>query len=77
VGVLMVEQNSGKIVYTLTDEAPALATQSLLPVFEKFAAIAGVSIVQSDISLSGRVLAHFPECLTEDQRVSDNLAELG
>jgi len=73
----MVEQNSGKIVYTITDEAPALATQSLLPVFEKFAAIAGVSIVQSDISFAARVLSQFPECLKEDQRVNDTLAELG
>jgi isocitrate dehydrogenase len=64
-------------VYTITDEAPALATQSLLPIFEKFAKIAGVSIVQSDISLAGRVLAHFPECLKEEQKCSDALAELG
>lgn len=74
----MVEQNNGgQIVYTLTDEAPFLATQSLLPVFEKFAKIAGVTIVQSDISLAGRVLAHFPESLKEDQRCDDELTKLG
>ncbi|WP_374586000.1 NADP-dependent isocitrate dehydrogenase, partial [Pseudoduganella sp.] len=66
-----------KIIYTLTDEAPLLATYSLLPIVQKFAAPAGVDVVTSDISVAARVLAAFPECLTEEQKVPDNLAELG
>jgi len=66
-----------KIIYTLTDEAPLLATYSLLPIVQKFAAPAGVDVVTSDISVAARVLAAFPECLTDDQKVPDNLAELG
>jgi len=69
-------QNS-KIIYTLTDEAPLLATYSLLPIVQKFAAPAGVDVVTSDISVAARVLAAFPECLTDAQKVPDNLAELG
>jgi isocitrate dehydrogenase len=65
------------IIYTLTDEAPLLATCSLLPVIRTFAAPAGIAIVASDISLATRILAEFPEFLTQDQRVPDNLAELG
>ncbi len=65
------------IVYTLTDEAPALATHSLLPILEAFAGAAGVPVVLKDISLSGRILAAFSDRLTEDQGVSDALAELG
>ncbi|MFP5373980.1 MAG: NADP-dependent isocitrate dehydrogenase, partial [Gammaproteobacteria bacterium] len=68
---------SPTIVYTLTDEAPYLATASLLPIVQAFAAPAGVSVETRDISLSGRILAQFPERLREDQRVGDHLAELG
>jgi isocitrate dehydrogenase len=67
----------GTIIYTITDEAPALATRSLLPVIEAFAGVAGVSVETRDISLAGRVLATFPEALDEGQRVTDDLAELG
>src|SRR3954453_10959415 len=66
-----------KIVYTLTDEAPALATHSLLPIIEAFAGAAGVDVEPADISLAGRILAQFPDRLDEDQRVADALAELG
>ncbi len=65
------------IIYTLTDEAPLLATSSLLPIIRTFAAPAGVNVATSDISVAGRILGQFPEYLTEAQRVSDNLAELG
>jgi isocitrate dehydrogenase len=65
------------IIYTQTDEAPALATASLLPVISAFTAAAGVEVELRDISLAARVLASFPEALTDDQRVSDDLAELG
>jgi len=65
------------IVYTFTDEAPALATRSLLPVIKAFTGVAGVKVELRDISLAGRVLAAFPEALTPEQRVSDDLAELG
>lgn len=64
------------IVYTHTDEAPALATYSLLPIVRAFGATAGVDFVTSDISLAGRILAAFPEYLTEEQRITDALAEL-
>ncbi|MBW7917582.1 MAG: NADP-dependent isocitrate dehydrogenase [Trueperaceae bacterium] len=66
-----------KIIYTHTDEAPALATYSLLPIVQAFAAKAGVPIVTRDISLTGRILAQFPDRLTDAQRVNDDLAELG
>ncbi|HZO77113.1 MAG TPA: NADP-dependent isocitrate dehydrogenase [Solirubrobacteraceae bacterium] len=66
-----------KIVYTHTDEAPALATQSLLPILRAFAACAGIEIELRDISLAGRILAQFADRLGEDQRVADALAELG
>jgi len=69
--------NPNRIIYTLTDEAPALATHSLLPVIRAFAGAAGVSVETRDISLSGRILAHFPDVLTSEQRVDDALAELG
>ncbi|WP_420453318.1 NADP-dependent isocitrate dehydrogenase [Ilumatobacter sp.] len=65
------------IIYTITDEAPALATRSFLPIVEAFAAAAGVDVDTRDISLAGRILAQFPERLTEDQRVPDALTELG
>ena len=66
-----------KIVYTLTDEAPALATASLLPILRAFAGAAGVEIEVRDISLAGRILAQFPDRLEDDQQVADALAELG
>jgi len=69
--------NKAKIIYTLTDEAPALATWSLLPIIGKFTAAAGVAVEPRDISLAGRILAAFPDYLTEAQRVPDALAELG
>lgn len=66
-----------KIIYTKTDEAPFLATHSLLPIVERFVAKAGIEIETKDISLAARVLAVFPEYLNENQKVSDALAELG
>ena len=66
-----------KIIYTLTDEAPALATQSLLPIVQAFAGACGVEIETRDISLAGRILANFPDDLTPEQKQSDALAELG
>ena len=66
-----------KIIYTYTDEAPALATHSFLPIIEKFAASAEVEIELSDISLAARILSAFPDNLTDEQRVPDALAELG
>src|SRR6476659_10417613 len=66
-----------RIVYTLTDEAPALATHSLLPIIEAFAGVAGVEVEPSDISLAARILAQFPDLLDESQRVPDSLSELG
>jgi isocitrate dehydrogenase len=66
-----------KIVYTLTDEAPALATQSLLPILRAFAGAAEIEIEERDISLAGRILAQFPDRLDDGQRVADALAELG
>ena len=65
-----------KIIYTKTDEAPALATYSLLPILNAFSSAAGISVESSDISLAARILASFPENLTEEQKVSDALAEL-
>ncbi len=66
-----------KIIYTLTDEAPMLATYSFLPVIEAFASTAGVDVETRDISLSGRIIAAFDDLLPEDQRIGDALAELG
>ncbi len=65
------------IIYTWTDEAPALATCSFLPIIKAFTAPGGVSVETRDISLSGRLLAAFPEVLTEAQRIDDALSELG
>ena len=69
--------DSHTIIYTHTDEAPALATKSLLPVVNAFTNVAGVHVELRDISVAGRILATFPEALTADQRVSDDLGELG
>jgi isocitrate dehydrogenase len=66
-----------RIVYTHTDEAPALATRSLLPIVRAFAGVAGVELELRDISLAGRILAQFPDRLSDEQRVPDALAELG
>src|SRR5947207_372542 len=66
-----------RIIYTHTDEAPALATESLLPILRSFAAAVDVELELRDISLSGRILAQFPDRLEPDQRVPDALAELG
>ena len=66
-----------KILYTLTDEAPFLATASLLPIVQAFAGAAGIAVETRDISLSGRILAQFPDRLTHNQRVNDDLSELG
>ena len=66
-----------KIIYTLTDEAPFLATASLLPIIDAFTDSAGVNVETRDISLAGRILSQFPDALTGDQKVSDDLAELG
>ncbi|MGB8636392.1 MAG: NADP-dependent isocitrate dehydrogenase [Rhodanobacteraceae bacterium] len=66
-----------KIIYTLTDEAPFLATQSFLPIIDAFTDKAGVALETRDISLAARILAQFPELLKDDQKVSDDLAELG
>jgi len=69
--------NTPKILYTLTDEAPFLATQSLLPIVEAYTATAGIAVETRDISLSGRILALFPDFLKDDQKEADHLAELG
>lgn len=68
---------SPKIIYTYTDEAPALATQSLLPIIRAYAGAAGIQVETKDISLAGRILANFPEHLDENQRQADALSELG
>ncbi|MFC6997227.1 NADP-dependent isocitrate dehydrogenase [Rufibacter roseus] len=68
---------ANKIIYTITDEAPALATQSFLPIVKAFTKAAGIEVETRDISLAGRILATFPENLTEAQKQADDLAELG
>jgi len=73
----MTDQTTPDIIITTVDEAPELASASLLPIVRSFAAAAGVSIGTRDISLAGRILAAFPEYLREDQRISDDLAILG
>src|SRR5690606_33786891 len=71
------EMTDSKIIYGLTDEAPALATYSLLPIVQAYTKSSGVVIETRDISLSGRIIAAFPERLTDAQRIGDHLAELG
>ncbi len=66
-----------KIIYTIVDEAPALATYSFLPIVKAISAVSGVAIETRDISLAGRIIANFPDNLTDDQKQSDDLAELG
>ena len=73
----MSDQNLPDIIYTKTDEAPQLASASLLPILRKFLSAADISIGTKDISLAGRILAAFPEKLTDAQKVADDLAELG
>lgn len=68
---------TSKIIYTKVDEAPALATYSFLPIIKAFSGACGVAVEMRDISLAGRIIANFPEKLTEDQKQSDDLAELG
>ncbi|TLU66281.1 NADP-dependent isocitrate dehydrogenase [Thalassotalea litorea] len=72
----MTSENS-KIIYTITDEAPALATQSFLPIVQAFAGTAGIEVTTKDISLAGRIISNFPEYLTDEQQIGDALAELG
>ena len=66
-----------KIIYTKTDEAPALATQSFLPIVKAFTKQAGVEVETRDISLAGRIIANFNDYLNDDQKIGDALAELG
>ena len=73
----MIDKASPDIIYTKVDEAPQLASASLLPIIQSFAAAAGVSVGVLDISLAGRIIAAFPENLTAEQRQSDDLAKLG
>ena len=73
----MTDQNIPDIIYTKVDEAPELASASLLPIIQSFADAAGISVGTRDISLAGRIIAAFPEHLTEDQRQNDDLAALG
>ncbi|NMH24691.1 NADP-dependent isocitrate dehydrogenase [Flavobacterium solisilvae] len=69
--------SDSKIIYTITDEAPMLATHSLLPIIQAFTKPAGISVETRDISLAARILSNFPEYLSDDQKQSDDLAELG
>ena len=66
-----------KIIWTKIDEAPALATYCLLPIVKSFAKATGIEIELKDISLAGRIIANFPENLTDDQKIPDYLNELG
>ena len=72
-----VTKKKSTIFYTLTDEAPLLATYSLLPIIRTFTAPAGIDVKETDISVAGRILAAFPDYLSDEQKVPDNLAELG
>ncbi len=76
-GEIKITTGNSRIIYTLTDEAPLLATYSLLPVIRAFTSAASIDVVESDISVAARILAAFPDYLTDDQKVEDNLAELG
>ncbi|MCV6586846.1 MAG: NADP-dependent isocitrate dehydrogenase, partial [Marinibacterium sp.] len=73
----MAENTSSDLLYTIVDEAPELASASLLPIIRSFAGAAGVSVGTRDISLAGRIIATFPENLTDAQRQGDDLAALG
>src|SRR3954463_144309 len=69
--------SDSKIIYTYTDEAPLLATYSLLPIISAYAATAGGTVDTRDISLAGRIIANFPDALRPEQRIGDALSELG
>ncbi|QNJ99736.1 NADP-dependent isocitrate dehydrogenase [Dyella telluris] len=69
--------NTPKIIYTLTDEAPYLATHSLLPIIKAFTGTAGITVETRDISLAGRIIAQFPDILPDNQKIADDLTELG
>ncbi len=69
--------DNSKIIYTITDEAPALATYSLLPIIQAYASSSNINVETRDISLAGRILANFPKYLTAEQRIDDALSELG
>ncbi len=69
--------STSKIIYTQTDEAPALATYSFLPIVQTYTKAAQISVETRDISLAGRIIANFPEKLTDEQKQSDALTELG
>lgn len=69
--------NTPKIIYTLTDEAPYLATHSLLPIIKAFTSTAGIAVETRDISLAGRIIAQFPDILPDNQKIADDLTELG
>ncbi|MDG6218848.1 MAG: NADP-dependent isocitrate dehydrogenase, partial [Candidatus Thermoplasmatota archaeon] len=71
------KKSNEKIIYTKVDEAPALATYSFLPIVKTFTGVAGVPVETRDISLAGRIIANFPEYLTEQQKQSNDLEELG
>ena len=73
----MSAEQQSTIIYTLTDEAPLLATYAFLPIIQTFAGPAGIDVKTSDISVAARILAEFPEKLTDAQKVPDNLGELG
>ena len=73
----MVNKTIPDIIYTKVDEAPEIASASLLPIIQRFAAAADITVGTKDISLAGRILSTFPDKLSADQRVSDDLAELG
>jgi len=75
--LLILNMPNSKIIYTLTDEAPALATYSFLPIVQAYSKAAGIVVETRDISLASRILAHFPENLTDAQKQADALAELG
>ena len=69
--------SSEKIIYTMTDEAPALATSAFLPIISRFVAPYNIPVELSDISVAARIIAQFPERLSDDQKISDTLGELG
>lgn len=73
----LMNQSNEKIIYTITDEAPRLATYSFLPIVKKFASVAEIPVETRNISLAGRILANFPEYLTEEQKQSNDLNEIG
>ena len=73
----MTDTANPDILYTIVDEAPELASASLLPIIRSFASAAGVTVGTKDISLAGRIISAFPEFLTEEQRQNDDLAALG